>query len=282
MHAHSAPASFYGSPAGGPEGASGGVPLPRLPPRGHGRRSPGLPRRRRRRGRADPARDADAERRRRAAPLRLEPLQLGLPRPGPLASHPARLPFVADPRGQRRGRSAPATGREGDRARRAPRKDRLHASAHGPLHAGRQHRREHARRCRRRRGRRLRGSRREDLRGQGSLGERRQPSAVQLRLLVPAAQERPRLVGVRRAECVRAGVRPRRRGCRAVWKPLALLEPRRADARADDRPRRGGSRAARSALAARSGGRRRVRRRGALEHDVAVPREPTGRTRRSR
>ena len=41
---------------------------------------------------------ADAERRRRAAPLRLEPLQLGLPRPGPLAPDPARLPLVAHPR----------------------------------------------------------------------------------------------------------------------------------------------------------------------------------------
>ncbi len=103
--------------SGGPESAPGGVPLPRLPPRGHGRRGPGFPRRRRRRGRADPARDADAERRRRAAPLRLEPLQLGLSRSGPLASHPARLPFIADQRAQRRGRSAPASGREGDRAR---------------------------------------------------------------------------------------------------------------------------------------------------------------------
>ena len=66
----------------------------------------------------------------------------------------------------------------------------------------------------------------------------------------------------------------------AVWKPPALLEPRRADARADDRPRRGGPRPARSALAARSRRRRGLRRRGALEHDVAVP--PTQRRRRAR
>ena len=106
--------------------------------------------------------------------------------------------------------------------------------------------------ARRRRCRGLRRPRREDLRGQGSLGERRRPSAVQLRLLVPAAQERPGLVGVRRAERVRAGLRPRRRWRGAVWKPAALLEPRRADPRADDRPRRSRSRPARGALAARS------------------------------
>ena len=38
----------------------------------------------------DRPRDADAERRRRAPPLRLEPLQLGLPRAGPLAPDRAR------------------------------------------------------------------------------------------------------------------------------------------------------------------------------------------------
>ena len=68
----------------------GGVPLCRLPARGHGRRAAGLPRRRRRRGAAGRPRAADAERRRRAAPLRLEPLQLGLPRARPLAPDRAR------------------------------------------------------------------------------------------------------------------------------------------------------------------------------------------------
>ena len=74
----------------GAPGAAGGVPLPRLPARGHRRREARLPRRRRRRGRPDRARDADAQRRRRAAPLRLEPLQLRLPRARPLAPDRAR------------------------------------------------------------------------------------------------------------------------------------------------------------------------------------------------
>ena len=45
---------------------------------------------------------ADAERGRRAAPLRLEPLQLGLPRPGALAPDRAGLPLLADPHRRRR------------------------------------------------------------------------------------------------------------------------------------------------------------------------------------
>ena len=49
----------------------------------------------------DRARDADAERRRRAPPLRLEPLQLGLPRARPLAPDRSRLPLLADPRAER-------------------------------------------------------------------------------------------------------------------------------------------------------------------------------------
>ena len=69
----------------------------------------------------------------------------------------------------------------------------------------------HARRRRRQRRRRLRGPRREVVRGQGTLGERRRHAAAQLRLLVPAAQERPDLLRVRRAERLRERLRPRRR-----------------------------------------------------------------------
>ena len=56
--------------------------------------------------------------------------------------------------------------------------------------------------------------------------------------------------------------------------PAPLLEPRRAHARADDRPRRERADPARGALAPRPRGRAGLRRRGALEHDVALaPRE---------
>ena len=61
---------------------------------------------------------------------------------------------------QRRRRPAAAADREGDRARGARREDRANAAAHRPLHAGRQHRHQHARRRRRQRRRRLRGARR--------------------------------------------------------------------------------------------------------------------------
>ena len=97
---------------------------------GTGRRGARLPRRRRRRAGPDRARDADAERRRRAAPLRLEPLLVRLPRPRPLAPDRARLPLLADPHRQRRRRPAGAADREGDRAGGARREDRLHAAAH--------------------------------------------------------------------------------------------------------------------------------------------------------
>ena len=101
---------------------------------------------------------------------------------------------------------------------RAPREDRLHASAHGPLHAGRQHRRE---RCSATPtaagagGFAVLDAKTFEVKGRWENGG--EPAAVQLRLLVPAAQERPRLVGVRRAERVRAGLRPRRRRRGAVW-----------------------------------------------------------------
>ena len=103
---------------------------------------------------------ADAERRRRAASLRLEPLQLRLPRTRSLAPDRARLPLLADPRRQRRRRPAPAADREGDRARGARPSDRPDAPAHRPLHARRQHRHQHARRRRRQRRLRLRRARR--------------------------------------------------------------------------------------------------------------------------
>ena len=95
--------------------------------------------------------------------------------------------------------------------------------------------------------------------------------ALQLRLLVPAAPERARLIGVRRAQRLRDGLRPRRRRRRALRQPAALLEPGRTPRRADARARRDGAHPARGALAARPRRRRGLRRRGAVEHDVALP-----------
>ena len=56
---------------------------------------------------------------RRASPLRLEPLQLGVPRARSLASDRAGLSLVADPRPQRGRRSPPTAHREGHRDRRS-------------------------------------------------------------------------------------------------------------------------------------------------------------------
>ena len=71
------------------------------------------------------------------------------------------------------------------------------------------------------------------------------------------------LVRVRRAERVREGLRHRGRRRRALRTAAALLEPRGAAARADDRPRRAGPGPARGALAARPRGRAGLRRRDA-------------------
>ena len=181
---------------------------------------------------ADRARAADAQRRRRAASLRLEPLQLRLPRARPLASDRAR---ASAPRGSTSidvaERSAQAAYRDGDRARGADREDRPDPAPHRPLHAGREHRHQHARRRRRQRRVRVRGDRRQDVRGQGPLGERRAAPALQLRLLVPAAPERARLLGVRRAQRLRVRLRSRGRRQGALRQPRALLEPQRAHAR---------------------------------------------------
>ena len=154
---------------------------------------------------------------------------------------------------------------------------------------GEQHRHQHARRRRRQRRVRLRRPRRADVRGQGPLGERRAPPAAQLRLLVPAAPERARLVGVRRAERLRERVRSRGRRRRPLRQPPAFLEPERAPRRADARARRDRARAAGDPLAPRSRRRPGLRRRRALEHDVALPprqrllpRRPGDRRRRRR
>ena len=67
------------------------------------------------------------------------------------------------------------------------------------------------------------------------------------------------------------GLRPRRRPRRAVREQAPLLEPRRAETRADDRTRRERPRPARGALAPRPRRRRGLRRSRPVEHDVALP-----------
>ena len=94
---------------------------------------------------------------------------------------------------------------------------------------------------------------------------------AELRLLVPAAQERAGLVGVRRAERLRERLRHRRRRRRALRAAAALLGPRRAAARADPRPRRAGTDPARGALPARPRGRAGLRRRDALQQHRPLP-----------
>ena len=193
-----------------------------------------LPRRRRRRGGPDRPRAADAERRRRAAPLRLEPLQLRLPRARPLAPDRPRLPLVADPRRQRRRRPAPAADREGDRARGDRREtgytrphtvhcmpgDNVVISMLGDADgngAG---------------GFAVLDAKTFEVKGRWENGG--DDAAAQLRLLVPAAQERAGLLRVRRAERLREGLRPRRRRGRPVRQPPPLLGPR-ASARSSRR-----------------------------------------------
>ena len=141
------------------------------------------------------------------------------------------LPLVAHPRRQRGRRPAPPRDREGHRARRARREDRLHAPAHRPLHAGRQHRHQHARRPRRPGRRRLRRPRRADVRAQGPLGERRPHAAPELRLLVPAAQERARSRPSSASPTpTRAASTSTDVGAGRYGQPHPLLGPRRAPA----------------------------------------------------
>ena len=115
QHEHDKPASFHASPQDAcrrrPRSSSTSPACTRAPASRRRTSSPSsMPRG------PDRPRDADAERRRRAAPLRLEPLQLRLPRPRSLAPDRARVPLVAHPHRQRRRRPAPAADREGDRA----------------------------------------------------------------------------------------------------------------------------------------------------------------------
>ena len=172
-HRHDKPQSFHASPAEALQAPPEEFLYLACLHEGTGVERPDFLARRRRRVRPDRARDADAERRRRAASLRLEPLQLGLPRARPLAPDRARLSLVADPRRERRRRPAAAADREGDRADEVVRATGLTRPHTVHCMPGEQHRHQHARRRRRQRRLRLRRARRAHVRGQGPLGGRR-------------------------------------------------------------------------------------------------------------
>ena len=96
-------------------------------------------------------------------------------------------------------------------------------------------------------------------------------AAVQLRLLVPAAQERARSPpsSASRTPTRRASTSRRRGGALRAAACTSGIWP--SAARADARARRDRAAPVRGALAARSRRRRGLRRRCALEHDVALP-----------
>ena len=260
--------------AGGDAGAAGGVPLPRLPARGHRCRGAGLPRRRRRRGRP---RSSTSCRCRTSATSSTTsagtaarsachgPDRSHLIVPGFRSSRIHIVNVADDPRA--------AADREGDRAGRDRREDRLHAAAHRPLHARRQRRRLHARR--RRGGTAPAASpcstrRRSRSRAAGRTAARRRRFNYdfwyQPRKNVLVSSR------VRRAERLREGLRPRRRRRpAATGSRLHFWNLAERTLRADGRPRRERARPARGALAARPRRRAGLRRRGALEHDVALP-----------
>ena len=137
---------------------------------------------------------------------------------------------------------------------------------------GREHRHQHARRRRRQRRVRLRRARRADVRGQGPLGERRRPRP---RSTTTSGTSRARTCSRRRSS---ASPTPTRRGfdlddvaAGRYGSRLHFWNLAERRARADAGTRRDRAGAARGPLAARSRRRRGLRRRRAVEHDVALP-----------
>ena len=176
-------------------------------------------------------------------------------------------PLLADPHRERRRRPAPAADREGDRAARrsiektgytrphtstaCPATTSSSACSATPTATGS---------C----GFAVLDARSFEVKGRWENGGRE--AEPQLRLLVPAAQERAGLVRVGRAKRLRARLRHRRRRRRPLRAAAPLLGSGRAAARADARPRRAGADPARAALAARPRGGTGLRRRDAGEH----------------
>ena len=214
----------------------GGAGLRRDPEHGHERRPQARrPRGRRRqpvlvglRHRHGPARHA--ERRRRAAPLRLERLLVGaLPVGPPPPRRAALLPdpgpaLVADPRRRRQGRPARAEAREDDRGRRAREAHRLLAAAHPALRP-RRHLPLGARRPERRRPRRRGAARPRQLQPARRLGARPRPAAPGLRRLVEHRLRHRPHQRVGHAEHGRERHRRRAPAERPVRPPAAHLGP---------------------------------------------------------
>ena len=266
-HSHDKPQSFHASPAGGAAGAGGGVPLPRLPARGH----------RRRRSRTSspsstPRRAGSSTRRRCRTSATSCTTSAGTAASsachGPDRSHLIVPGFrsLAHPHRQRGRRPAPAADREGDRAGGDRREDRLHAAAHRPLHAGRQHRRRRCSATPRATAPAASPSldaKTFEIKGRWENGGATPPLNYDFwyqprkNVLVSCEFGEPNAYesgfDLEDVEAGRYGQR------------IHFWNLERADARADDRPRREGARAARGALAARPRGRAGLRRRRAVE-----------------
>ena len=250
---------------------------------GTGGRRARLPRRGRRRGRPGRPRDADAERRRRAAPLRLEPLQLGVPRARSLASDRARLPLVADPRRSTSPTTRAGPDREGHRAARSSSRrpatrgphtvhcmpgDNIVVSMLGDRDGGGAG------------GFAVLDARTFEVKGRWENGGERRPSTT----TSGTSRARTCLISSEFGEpnAYERGFDIDDVGGRALRAAAALLGPRRAAARADARPRRGGAGPARGALAARPRRRGGLRRRGPVEQRCCASTAPTALPRPSR
>ena len=175
---------------------------------GHGRQG----RHRRRRHRPELAglrparrRDEAAQRRQRAAPLRLERVQLA-----PLSvraerarraalSRRAGHGVLAHPHPRHEARPAQSEAGEGDRSRRGGGEDRLPDAAHRALRSGR-HLPQRARHPARQRPGRHLHARPRDVRDEGHLGARSRPAAPRLRLLVASRPRHDDLERVGHAE----------------------------------------------------------------------------------
>ena len=182
--------------------------------------------------------DGAADRRQRAAPLRVERLlQRALPR-GPRPQRPARAPLpdraghpvLAHLRARHQARPAATAGRPHDRARRARRQGRLLPPAHGALRARRHLHVQPGRRQRQRRPGRGGADRPRHLRGHRRVGDGPGRAALRLRRVVAPQRRRRDHVGVGDPVDDRERAEPRGSPGAAVRPPPQLLEPVRRQA----------------------------------------------------